>query len=64
MEKRQSFLKNKETLFEKTLKDLNIEHKLIKPHTLKQNGRIERSHKKGQERFYHGKVKVIALGKC
>ena len=52
----QSFLKNKETMFEKTLKELNIEHKLIKPHTPKQNGRVERSHRKDQERFYHGKV--------
>lgn len=52
----QSFLKNKETLFEKTLKELKIEHKLIKPHTPKQNGRVERSHRKDQERFYYGKV--------
>ena len=52
----QSFLKNKETLFEKTLKEMKIEHKLIKPHTPKQNGRVERSHRKDQERFYHGKV--------
>ena len=52
----QSFLKNKETLFEKTLKEMQIEHKLIKPHTPKQNGRVERSHRKDQERFYHGRV--------
>jgi len=52
----QSFLKNKETLFEKTLKEMQIEHKLIKPHTPKQNGRVERSHRKDQERFYYGRV--------
>ena len=50
------FLKNKQTMFEKTLEELKIEHKLIKPHTPKQNGRVERSHRKDQERFYHGKV--------
>ena len=52
----QSFLKNKETIFEKTLKKLGIKYKVIKPHTPKQNGRVERSHRKDQERFYHGKV--------
>ena len=52
----QVFLKNKETLFEKTLKKLGIKYKVIKPHTPKQNGRVERSHRKDQERFYHGKV--------
>ena len=52
----QSFLKNKETIFEKTLKKLGIKYKVIKPHTPKENGRVERSHRKDQERFYHGKV--------
>ena len=51
-----AFMKNKQTLFERTLKELGIEHKLIKPHTPKENGRVERSHRKDQERFYYGKV--------
>lgn len=51
-----AFMKNKQTLFEKTLKEFCIEHKLIKPHTPKENGRVERSHRKDQKRFYYGKV--------
>lgn len=34
----QAFTKNKKTLFEKTLEELEIEYKVIKPHTPKQNG--------------------------
>ena len=52
----QAFLKNKKTIFEKTLEKLGIEYKIIKPHTPKQNGRVERSHRKDQERFYYQKV--------
>ena len=33
-----------------------IEYKVIKPHTPKQNGRVERSHRKDQERFYYKRV--------
>ena len=51
-----AFDKNKKTMFEKALKELGIEHKLIKPHTPKQNGKVERSHRKDQERFYYNKV--------
>ena len=51
-----AFLKNKKTLFEKTLEELGIEYQVIKPHTPKQNGRVERSHRKDQERFYYNKV--------
>lgn len=51
-----AFNKNKKTLFESTLEDLGIEYKVIKPHTPKQNGRVERSHRKDQERFYYNKV--------
>ena len=47
----QAFLKNK-----KTLEELGIEYKVIKPHTPKQNGRVERSHRKDQERFYYNRV--------
>ena len=52
----QAFMKEKKTLFESKLKELGIEHKLIKPHTPKQNGKVERSHRKDQERFYYDKV--------
>lgn len=51
-----SFLNNKKTMFEETLEKLGIQHKLIKPHTPKQNGKVERSHRKDQERFYYEKV--------
>ena len=44
------------TMFEQKLKELNIKHKLIKPYTPRHNGKVERSHKKDQERFYHNKV--------
>ena len=43
-------------MFEKTLEELGIEYKEIKPHTPKQNGRVERSHRKDQERFYYKRV--------
>ena len=51
-----SMLRKKETLFEKTLKDLGIEYKTIKPYTPKENGRVERSHRKDQERFYYNRI--------
>lgn len=51
-----AFLKNKKTMFERTLEELEIEYKRIKPHTPKQNGRVERSHRKDQERFYYKRV--------
>ena len=47
---------NRETLFEKKLKELGIEHKLIRPRTPRHNGKVERSHRKDQERFYFEKV--------
>lgn len=52
----QAFLKNKKTLFEKTLEELKLEYKVIKPHTPKRNERVERSHRKDQERFYYKRV--------
>ena len=52
----QVFMKNKKTKFEKKLEELGIEYKVIKPHTPKQNGKVERSHRKEQERFYYNKV--------
>lgn len=42
----QAFLKDKKTMFENTLEELGLEYKVIKPHTPKQNGRVERSHRK------------------
>ena len=52
----QTFLKGKKTMFEKTLEEKGIKHKLIKPHNPKENGKVERSHRKDQERFYYEKV--------
>ena len=40
------------TLFEKTLAQMGIRHKLIKPFTPKHNGKVERSHRKDNEEFY------------
>ena len=42
----------KETLFERTLRELGIKHKLIKPYTPRHNGKVERSHRKDNEEFY------------
>ena len=47
---------NKKTMFEEALKETGIEHKLIKPKTTRHNGKVERSHRKDQERFYYNKV--------
>ena len=44
------------TMLEQKLKDLNIKHKLIKLYTARHNGKVERSNKKDQEKFYHNKV--------
>ena len=49
-------MQGKQTIFEKTLEELGIEYKTIKPYTPKENGRVERSHRKDQERFYHGRI--------
>ena len=46
----------KKTMFESKLEELGINHKLIKPKTPKHNGKVERSHRKDQERFYYNKV--------
>ena len=43
---------NTPTLFERTLKQLGIQHKLIKPFTPRHNGKVERSHRKDNEYFY------------
>lgn len=40
------------TLFEITLKNFGIRHKLIRPFTPWHNGKVERSHRKDNEEFY------------
>ena len=42
----------KKNLFEKTLAELGIRHKLIRPFTPRHNGKVERSHRKDNEEFY------------
>ena len=46
----------KKTMFENKLEELGIRHKLIKPKTPRHNGKVERSHRKDQERFYYNKI--------
>ena len=46
----------KKTMFESKLEEIGIKHKLIKPKTPRHNGKVERSHRKDQERFYYNKV--------
>lgn len=43
---------NKRTLFETTLSAMGIRHKLIRPFTPRHNGKVERSHREDQKRFY------------
>jgi hypothetical protein len=40
------------TLFQKRLKEHGIRHKQIRPFTPRHNGKVERSHRKDNERFY------------
>ena len=40
------------TLFEATAAQLGIRHKLIRPYTPRNNGKVERSHREDQKRFY------------
>ena len=40
------------TLFQRVLKEHGIRHKLIRPFTPRHNGKVERSHRKDNERFY------------
>jgi transposase InsO family protein len=39
-------------MFELRLSILGIRHKLIRPYTPRHNGKVERSHRKDNERFY------------
>ena len=49
-------IRERKTKFEKRLEELGIKHKLIKPYTPRHNGKVERSHRKDQERFYYKRV--------
>ena len=40
------------TLFERTAAELGIRHKRIRPYTPRHNGKVERSHREDQKRFY------------
>lgn len=40
------------TIFQTRLQELGIRHKLIRPFTPRHNGKVERSHRKDNERFY------------
>ena len=44
--------RNKPTLFQKHLALYGIQHKVIRPYTPRHNGKVERSHRKDNERFY------------
>lgn len=39
-------------LFETTVAQLGIRHKLIRPYTPRHNDKVERSHREDQKRFY------------
>ena len=41
-----------ETRFEARARELGIQHKLIRPYTPRHNGKVERSHREDQKRFY------------
>lgn len=43
---------DKPTIFQVRLQELGIRHKLIRPYTPRHNGKVERSHRKDNERFY------------
>lgn len=44
--------KDKPTLFQVHLEQHGIQHKVIRPYTPRHNGKVERSHRKDNERFY------------
>ena len=50
----------KPTLFENTLAQLGIRHKLIKPYTQRHNGKVERQHRIDEQRFY-SKMRMYSL---
>lgn len=44
--------RDKSTLFQARLEQHGIRHKVIRPYTPRHNGKVERSHRKDNERFY------------
>ena len=52
----QAFLRDKKTKFEKTLEELGIVYKVIKPYTPKQKGRVERSYRKDKVYIFQKSV--------
>ena len=42
----------RKTMFEEALEFQGIQHKLIRPYTPRHNGKVERSHREDQKRFY------------
>nr|WP_277287650.1 DDE-type integrase/transposase/recombinase [Veillonella montpellierensis] len=48
-------VKERECLFDRVLQELGIKHKLTRPFSPWQNGKVERSHKVDGERFYRRK---------
>ena len=44
--------RNLPTLLEATARELGIRHKLIRPYTPRHNGKVGRSHREDQKRFY------------
>ena len=44
--------RDRPSLFEATAAQLGIRHKLIRPYTPRHNGKVERSHREDQKRFY------------
>ncbi|MFZ5975272.1 MAG: integrase core domain-containing protein [Bacillota bacterium] len=40
-------------MFEETAAELGITHKRIRPYTPRHNGKVERSHREDQKRFYN-----------
>lgn len=53
--KLQAYGTSKQKMFEKKLDELEIRHKLIRQKTPRHNGKVERNHRKNQERFYYNK---------
>jgi transposase len=48
--------RNSQTLFEATAASMAIRHKLIRPYTPRHNGKVERSHREDQKRFYSSHI--------
>ena len=51
-----AFNKNKKTMFEERLEELGIKYVTTRSHTPTQNGKVEKSHRKDQERLYYKRI--------